>query len=483
MVKRIWTNIVYYLISIFLMLTIWATTNLYIKQIVAKYSLEISGIISGILLAVCFVFKNKRNWSLKNCIDKISPVWLFIVIPMALKLIIIFIWNMPIAGDIGVYIQCAKELEEAGILSTYTDYSLRFPHLFWTGVVLMPLCRLGTSYKIFQSAFAIMGTISGWILYKALCSIWNERKARTILFIYSYMPSALFACMATTHEMIFQFMLACAIGVAAIYKACQKAFSRVVCFALFCIIVGTASLINQMAVVLVITCVLIDVLYERKACKIKFMHVAGIIGVLLITAQIAPVFQKMYTESEHNVAQKAYAWSIYVGANYETEGRYNEEDKQVISDYIYNKTGQTTYDTREYEETAWILAQSRWKELFFHPDKLVRHLLHKFMIVWSGTHFAIEYTNTFQIGTKHFILLGIMAINNLIYLFMNLATWIKFQVMGKRRLNESPLFCGCCIFLLGCVCVLLLAEVMNKYNLTALIPLYMIWGNCICEEE
>lgn len=151
-------------------------------------------------------------------------------------------------------------------------------------------------------------------------------------------------------------------------------------------------------------------------------------------------------------------------------------DKQLIADYIYENVGVTDYDTDDYENTAWIFAKERWINLLKQPGVLLKYLIKKFMIVWSGTHYSIEYTGLFQSGIKHLLLLAVMALNNLIYFFMTMATFDCFRKKGRLLLEESELFCFCCTMILGTVCVLLLMEVMNKYNLTALVPLYIVWG-------
>lgn len=481
--KKWFEIIVYWLINVFFILSIWAAANLYIKQIVPEYCYALSAVFTGVLIVVWMVLCKKTK-SINICVEKRIPLCITIFIfPLVLKLLIIWVWDMPIAGDIGVYIQCARELADSGIVSTYADYSLRFPHLFWMGVILSVLCKIGTSYKVFQITFAILGTIVGWTLYKSLHVLFGERKARVVALIYSYMPSTLFACMATTHEMVFQLALACVIGIVAIYKSTKNKGIQWLWFGILCVVMAGMSLINQMTTILVITIILLIIFYEKKGWKKKTVQIMALLASLIFVAQFAPMIQKAHTESDHNVAQKAYAWAIYVGSNYETEGRYNEEDKQNISTYIFSETGMKEYDTRDYEETAWILAKDRWIELISHPISLVKHLFHKFMIVWSGTHFAIEYANVYQTGMKHLMLLGLMVINNFIYMFMNLVTWNQFRIDGRKILDQSALFFGCCIFLLGCVCVLLMAEVMNKYNLTAVIPIYIIWGMSICGRE
>lgn len=491
-VRILYENVVYWCICLFVIMSVWASSNLFVKQLFSEHSYAISAGITLLLIGGCIWAGKRWNQGKNNLCTQIAHfgermttfmrIGVIVIIPLIAKFAIIAIWDMPASGDIGVYIRNAVELSETGMVSMYADYSLRFPHLFWMGVLLSPLCRIGYSYKIFQITFALIGGLTAWLLYKAMLCWTSQKTAFVITLIYTYMPSSLFSCMTITHEMVFRLVLICVMWLISKMKSMGNQKNKIILWTIVSILIALSTRINQMTTILCISLSIAIVLSKQIGWKQKIVRLLMMFLSILIVGQIAPIIQKEHTESEHRVAEKAYAWAVYVGGNYQEEGRYNEADKKNISDYILVNTGERDYDTDAYENAAWSLAKERWTMLVQHPVRCMKHLFRKFMIVWSGSHYSIEYTEVYQSGIKKIILMAIMVLNNLIYLSMSIAAWIKFRYSGRKRLHESQLFCFSCTMVLGMACVLLIVEVMNKYNLTALIPLYIIWGHTLLGE-
>lgn len=253
-------------------------------------------------------------------IESTSAAKLFFIIsavPFILQLIIIWMWNMQAAGDIEVYITNAIELGKSGKILSYTDYSLRFPHLFWMGVILSPICKIGVSYKVFQILFAIVTSVTSWLLYCALKNILNKRIAVLTMLLYVYMPSTLFSCMTITHEIVFRYgfiLLMWLLSKIKVFDAqvdLQKiALQNVFRWGLVGLLISLCARINQMAVILLIALLIVVILSKKYNGFHKFLIMVLLLFPIFVGGYIATPIQQTRTASKHLVAQRAYAWAF-----------------------------------------------------------------------------------------------------------------------------------------------------------------------------
>ena len=113
--------------------------------------------------------------------------------------------------------------------------------------------------------------------------------------------------------------------------------------------------------------------------------------------------------------EKISSWTLYAGANYETSGRYSEND----ADNWANYTRAQEYDTLKDYQNA--LIRDRYRELLKEPLKILKLLVNKFNIVWQHFLYSIGYAPDLMVDSttkafySQFLMKPIMLIDYLIF--------------------------------------------------------------------
>lgn len=487
-INRIYDYIVYGCFGLFLFFSVLSSINLFVKLVWDRNALLISFITT---LTILVTFSFALNNVLKKALERVygffsgisaRPGWvvflIIIVLPLVIKILIIAFCKMPVTdeSDIGIYIKNAAELYKYGEVRTHSEYSLRYPHIFWMGVLLKPLQCFGKKYIVYQIFYTIAGGMMTWLFYKALKRLISGPGALMITFIYAYMPSTLFSCMAITHEYVFRFGMVVVLWMFSFIATLKKRKCIPILWAALGILFGLFAKINLMTIVILIAVFIMLVrCTEVKLWRRMLICVVLVLPIVTLN-RLSPKYEAAHVKGNGVVNTKSYGWTILIGANTESGGRFSDNDFELIDDYVLATTGEEEYDNVVFGVASVVLAGERWNNLLKQPGKCIRFLAEKFSVVWAGSHYSIEYVSLYQDGVKRLLCLGLMGINNIIYLTLSIVSLVSFAKSGRRMLARNRLLCLSCTVVLGIAFVLLWTEIMNKYNLTALLALYMSWG-------
>ncbi len=393
-------------------------------------------------------------------------VWLALV-PLMLKGIVIWAFFIEAQGDIGVYVSISKQLFAAQTVKDYARYSLEFPHLFWFAVFLYPANFLGGSHGAFAVYLSICSSITNLILFSGLKRLTEEKTAFVTCLLFAYLPAQIFSGLTVTHEYAFSFVFSIVLWV---ISRMDPERQKIGSWVLLALLLNVLRLMNSMGLVVIIAVYLL-LLLSKTDLKVKVAALVILAICFLLTSSFAIRFQENLTVGDEHANGRSFLWNLYVGANYEAEGRYTTEDVERVNDRVAEQFG-ADYSIAEKVEVISEMAVTRWTEMLQAPWKLLKHFLNKFMNVWTGTHYTIEYVgHLFQNGAHFRWFLTVMLLNNGLYLLLLLSTivWIvklKMSFTGVEVFFES--------IICGMVAVLLLVETMNKYSLTAMVPLLTV---------
>ena len=99
-----------------------------------------------------------------------------------------------------------------------------------------------------------------------------------------------------------------------------------------------------------------------------------------------------------------------------------------------------------------------YKNLLTHPVLLVRLIVHKFYLLWSGNHYPIEMARIFG-GMNVIIYYVFLSFSALIYLFM-----VTVGNVYKTKRDDKIAIANYKLALLGVFAVTMLSIVLNKYG-------------------
>lgn len=151
-----------------------------------------------------------RNISMAGKLSAGRQFLYLFLLPLALRLLVIFLLPVPLDGDIGVYCGISAQLASTGQVVEYAGYSLAFPYLFWQAVFLLPASMVSASYLSYEIYLAVLLSAAGVILYHALRIIAGEEHevfCRLAAMLYGYLPFQVMACLTPTHEVSFTILL------------------------------------------------------------------------------------------------------------------------------------------------------------------------------------------------------------------------------------------------------------------------------------
>lgn len=480
-----WSILINHLLIVFFILYLFSCINLILSQIIHSNGLcyLISFTITAFVLysfsklsrkqlSNCFckimvLYNDNIRAIIEKCLNKFYKIFFFVfVFPFLLKLILIYIFHTPILGDPAVYIDISKEITENGIICRNAEYSSNFPHLFWFGIFLSPasiFSNLGD--WIFQVYISFIQCCNSLLIYLISKNILrNKVDAAEIAFLYSCFPSQLFCALTVTHEYAFTFFLLSAI---ALWTWRQNWLSWII----VCFLISIAKLLNSTGIVAVIAllCCIFFVWKDFNELPKRILALIFFSVLLVGTAYLANTFQIYVTEGNYPLRRSCVEWQLFIGGNAETEGRWSENDINIINDVVRNSESISEAKTALRE-----LIFNRWIILLQSPSKLFCHLLNKFCNVWSGTHYSIELASIYVSGqVKSYLLLALILFNNFLYLILISLTIPK--MWQGRKVIESDVILFIKTTIIGTVCMLLLTETMNKYSLSILGPIFLLF--------
>lgn len=480
-----WKHLTYYISLVFFFIQTASCIHLFAEK--GGFGPVSSWLVSFgaalLLFSFISIFKDKLIMYGKELFDRLSSLkhpWLILfVVPLAIKLITLIVFPIDVQGDIAAYYtSTAKDLANYGMVRQNVEFILTYPHLFWFGFSLFPATFIGQAYWCFSLYAAILASFSNILLFKALEKTPFIAKKTALPFawfvalFYTYLPSFMLSHMAVTHEYGFLFLFICTIYV--VFSIPDFKHQNLG-WVFAGILLAMAGLVNSMGLIALIAFLCFMIFLSDASIK-KRLRILLIVALFsLLAGRYSGYIQTALSDSNSSAGDNHGFWAnVYLGGNFDTEGRFDYDDYMSLYNYADQRSG-GEYTHSEFLEYVGELAVERWSNLLKSPLKLCAHLINKIGNIWSGTHYSIEIVlNSTFTSWQHIICYLLMIINNVIWLLF-VALTVMTQFIRKTSINSEPSSINFFrTMFLGAVAIFLVVEVMNKYNLTAVLPMIIV---------
>ena len=416
----------------------------------------------GVYAAVIYFFKDKVREFLSFVLRKIAEMderRMIVVISAVMVIIkiiatLLFSYDATSGGDIKIYDDIARQ-----IIATGDIHSDAISHLYGLALHFVVFELLSIPLHIGMFIVFYIGTIINFLSFK---DIIGKDKAFFIVLVYVLMPSSALISFCTTHE-VFVYMYVSLFLFFYNKLIHEDRMVSIIFYTLLCILDTILTcFVNPggyiIYIIMVLTVLLSNVPFKKK----------GFIVLILLLSVLGSNRLSAYLNvNEHNTLINTYTILIH-GANPESLGeQIDGYPLRQMRMWIYDHT--LDFSDEGFEVAAKAVLIEDYVYLLKHPLTLIRLIVHKFYILWSGVHYPLELANYYGAmdGAVYF---GLLGINVLIYLFM-LTAGLVFK--GEKAYDETDIsnykleFLG--VFGLTMFCI-----VVNKYSLYATLFLYLI---------
>lgn len=429
---------------------------------------------------------SNRFFAPLSCFQMLSIILLCSLITKIALTCILQITSVSSHPDIQVYVKTAEELADSGIVHTYAKYCYSFSHMFWYAVFLTPAVKLfGSSQMVLSVYMSVISTVSLLLLFDLMAHFTTKEKAFGTSFILCFLPSQLLVSQYITHEHALLFFLIIAVWLYfRIIPTAQSLIVRGIYYALFILSLFGAYLMNAAGLVMIIAFILLLTfeMFDKVPLKkriLNFGTIAAIVLVVIAGNRICESYQLKKSEVPAGfIREDKVLWTLYVGANANTNAGWSFEDTQSFSAYPPDATYAEVQQFRKECLTA------RYKELIGTPDRLIILLKNKSVTVWSCFNYSIGFTNEtiknpvlqaiyHQIHKPLFLAEYAVSLLGAIWCFAdNLRKRKTFIYDGRYLITE--------LFLMGTTAMLLITECNNKYTL----PMQLFfWMACLTLKD
>ena len=408
-------------------------------------------IIFGIIIFVSFKMK----------IPKFSLV--LFILSMISKLLAIILINPPIESDFLVMYQASKLLRVGDLSYTNLDYFIKWGyqvgHVFYQAM-LLKICNSIFFLKI-VNCLALSGTTL--LIYLIVKELLNEKAAKftSLAYMFYLHPVLLTTVLTNQHVPTFLFFLA-------LYLTIRKDFfknNQILKYIITGTLIGIGNIMRPEGIIFILTIIayLLFICYKSEKFKTGLLRVLALVLSYIIITKVCSFAFESFNLSKNGLNNQDPLWKFVLGTNYESKGRYSEDDLIYLMNREKELTiikNRTIKNPLQFSKLMVIKAKSFWLDnnLYWSNDYLNSKNITIFSKQVSGKKIN-EYLNA--INEQVYTVVFILALIGLFSLIKN-----KYD----KRVN---LFI---ILLSAYFVVYLLIEIMNRYTYTPRVAIFILAG-------
>ncbi len=426
----------------------------------ARYAVFAASVLAYLLIV--YFCRDKVGKLISTVLAKFEPLSqkeMFVIIAvfaLVAKVIftIFFNYDGTQSGDIKIYNDIADQ-----IISTGNIHSDAISHLYGLALhfVVFKLIKLPIHVGLFIVFFAGIA-----INFFSFSKLIGKEKAFFIVLLYLLMPSTVLMSFCPTHE-IFIFMYVSLFLAAYNRLIGEENRTKALCWALVCVISTVlACFVNPggyiIYIIMILTVLLSSITIDKKIM---------IVACLVLSVLCSNLISKALNVNEYSTTINTYTILIH-GTNPESLGeQVDGYPLKQMRYYIYDHTLDFSEDG--FVDAAKHVLINQIKYLLTHPVNLIRLIVHKIYILWSGVHYPIELAKFYGAvdGLFYYVFLGI---STLIYLFV-FTIGNAYRKDGREL--DSIYISNYKLELLGVIGLTLMCIVANKYSTYATMFAYL----------
>ena len=413
--------------------------------------------------------------------------YLFVIVIMAAGLLVrLYVLNwiaIPPKADYKTYYEIAQLLHEGTLQKAgkgYCDYIAMFPHVLGYAFILSKLFDItgvSVSAGLYLNVFFSMGTV--FIIYKIGRKVGGRIAGLIALVGCAFWPSQVIYINILSAEYSFTFFLYASVwlflSLVMDYGAESKHSVRgfILHFVLGAMIAITAA-IRPMALILLIAIILVlapqktkmpagkninDIPLTVRALGKGWIRLILILIPYLIISTIITTNEELAIDRTLPSSSASFGYNLLVGLNTESEGGWNQEDK----DLLYNtmeETGSATQAHITCRDLAFI-------RLLNNPKGIFNLFILKYELLWGNDDYGAT-TNIMFLAEDNRLpeeleiyLYSFRDWNDVVYVIFVFLSLIAIIYLWKREGNWAVLLV---LLYLGTVAMHLMVETQNRYH-------------------
>lgn len=388
-------------------------------------------------------------------IDKKKMLIIISVTALIAKVIytVFFSFDATVGGDIQIYNDLADQILATGDLHTRA-----ISHLYGLALHLVVLKYFRIPVHIGLFLLIYCGTMVNFLSF---CRIIGKNKAFAITMVYLLMPSTTLLSFAPTHEIfvyfyvsLFLFFYNGLIGEENTLKIILNLMMVIFSTVLTCFVNPGGYIIY---IIMVLTIILSNLEIKKKAL------IALSLAICILCSNMISNYLNVH---EFTTALNTYTILIH-GTNPEALGeQVDGYPLHEMRKYIYENT--LDFSHEGFIDAAKHVFFSQCIYLITHPLNLVRLVLHKFYILWSGVYYPIELAHVYSAVSdlQYYVFL---AINAFIYLFM-----VTLGLAYRKEKEDEIYISNYKLEFLGVIALTMLCVVLNKYSIYVTLFMYLV---------
>jgi 4-amino-4-deoxy-L-arabinose transferase-like glycosyltransferase len=423
----------------------------------------------GISVGLFLLLYKKFEKFMKKC-------WVQLLYALAvglwIRLMVAYGLSLTQQGDLSIYLSTAHKLYNNFDISNL--YYGIFPHALHYPMFV------NLMYKIFGYHGFVMDLVnllfSGAeiaFVYLIIREFFNEKNRLLVTLLVILNPASILLILFTGGESIYSAMILGALYL--IFQLYKKESDFVGKKRIFLsiglgLIMGVADFFRPTAIILIIALLIEELLFQKITIKRRLTRW---VPIALSFFAISFMFQTMTTSiTGYLVPDKSYGWNLFVGANYESNGKWNAADGDEFKKIIIENEDPNDIQMYFYEK-----AIQRYKGMIL-SGKIIDHFAEK-LFVWQSEDFlSVSVTSWQHPYTRYPSESAYEVIDLICFLFQIICFVLMLILMIGRRIKKQQ---GAFLnilgdYLIGCMCLFMLLEVANRYKMAyySVIVLYVL---------
>jgi hypothetical protein len=375
----------------------------------------------------------------------LSDGWILAIglaLVLAIRVAAIVAIDAPLPNDGRAYAELARWLREGGCC--FADRPTGYPMLLAAAFSVLGDRTL--THEVLNVAFAVAG---GWLLHDLAAGIGGRRAATPALFVYATLPALVLLTPLLLTDTVYATLLLAMCWTAV--RIPGAPFGWAVATG---VLLAASQYVRPIGPALLLPLVLAPALYVRPWRSAAMA--AAIIVVTFVVAMLPAIGHNLATHGDLSLSTSSYGgWSLYMGTNQASKGRYNAADADVIDAL----PGANLW---ERSEAAGELGLER---IAGDPIGFAGLTVRKFTIMWGTEEHAVIFAFRPD-GRPRGTLAGVDLLAQLAYLAL-LAMAAAGSVLAVRAREVNPALVVAAGLVLAQLAVHTFLEVKPRYHAQA----------------
>ena len=455
------TKIVSICIDIFFVLSVISSLFVFTSFINGVWKYLLFMLIFAAYICIMYFYKDRIRKLINEAIrvfdslDSKKMILIIVFTSLFAKIIYtnLFYFDSTQGGDISIYNEIANQIVATGELK-----SSAISHLFGLAAHLALMKTIGMPLHFGTYIAILTGTLFNFV---SASRIFGKSRSFLATMTFILMPSTCFLSMCITHEIFVYLYLSIFVFLINSFLRSTDARKTIILSLLLVIDIILTCIVNPAGYIIYVILMLLVLLSNlgnaKKVC---------LIFVLLFSILGSKAIDKLIDVNEYETTINTYSILIH-GSNIGSMGEQQDGFPHMkMREYLTENGMEFNHDNFKIAARAVLFNQ--YKYLLSHPFDLLRIIVHKIYIQWSGVHYPIELAYVYKsIGIVLYCI--ILGLNSLIYLFA-----LSIKMIFRKKTEDQIDIVNYKLAILGVLAITMLSVVLNKYLLYITLFIYIV---------